>query len=103
MPETGVRILLCCPKGAGLSLMMESLTAKAARKVGLPVARLHHGSIREGAKTAGQFDLVLCPARLARQLDAWKGQVEVAGLKNPLSDEELEAALLHWMQTHTQS
>lgn len=91
--RSGIRILICCPNGAGLSLMMRSMVQKAADQAGLPVARLQHGSIREGVKIAGAFDLVLCPAELVPQLKGWQGQITVIGLRNPLSRRELEDRL----------
>ena len=79
---------------------MTARTARAARKLGFPVARLHHGSIREGVRTAGEYDLVICPARLAGALRGWQGRVTVAGLQDPLSDEALEGVLRAWLRDH---
>lgn len=73
--------------------MMESMVRTAAQKLGLPIQRLHHGSIREGVRRAGEFDLVLCPRELTAQLSPWQGQVQVIGLNNPLSRRELEEKL----------
>ena len=73
--------------------MMESMVRTAAQKLGLPIQRLHHGSIREGVRRAGDFDLVLCPRELTAQLSPWQGQVQVIGLNNPLSRRELEEKL----------
>lgn len=95
---TGVRVLICCPNGAGVSLMMESMVRTAAQKLGLPIQRLHHGSIREGVRRAGEFDLVLCPRELTAQLSPWQGQVAVIGLNNPLSRRELEEKLTAYMK-----
>ena len=85
----GLRILLCCPNGAGISLMLESMVQTAARQLGCPIQQLYHCSIREGQKIAGAFDLVLCHQFLVPQLDPWVGQVTVLGLNNPLSPREL--------------
>ncbi|MGM9593420.1 MAG: PTS sugar transporter subunit IIB [Candidatus Onthomonas sp.] len=95
---TGIRLLICCPNGAGVSLMMESMVRTAAQKLNLPIQRLHHGSIREGVRRAGEFDLVLCPRELTAQLSHWQGKVQVIGLNNPLSRRELEEKLAAYMQ-----
>lgn len=86
---TGLRILVCCPNGAGISLMLESMVQSAARQIPFPIQTLHHGSIREGRRVAGAFDLVLCPQSLVPQLDIWQGTVTILGLENPLSPREL--------------
>lgn len=78
--------------------MMESMVRTAAQKLGLPIQRLHHGSIREGVRRAREFDLVLCPRELTAQLSPWQGQVAVIGLNNPLSRRELEEKLTAYMK-----
>lgn len=95
-----IRILICCPNGAGVSLMLETMVKKTAGQLGLPLAQLRHCSIREGAKIAGDFDLVLCPRELAPTLADWQGRVTVIGLNNALSRRELEERLGDFWNAH---
>lgn len=96
----GIRILICCPNGAGVSLMLETMVKKAASQLHLPLAQLCHCSIREGAKRAGDFDLVLCPRELAPMLSDWQDRVTVIGLNNALSRRELEERLRAFWAEH---
>lgn len=88
-----LRILICCPNGAGTSLMLAAMVKQAANSMGMPVEQLYHCSIREGAKIAGRFHLALCPKELVPQLECWKGQVQMIGLNNPFSPRELKERL----------
>lgn len=88
-----LRILICCPNGAGTSLMLEAMVKKATGALGLPTEELYHCSIREGVKIASRFHLILCPKELAPQLEPWKGQAQIIGLENPFSPRELEERL----------
>lgn len=97
---TGIRILICCPNGAGVSLMLETMVRRASVQLGLPLGRLCHCSIREGAKIAGDFDLVLCPRELAPMLSGWQDRVTVIGLNNALSRRELEERLGDFWNAH---
>ncbi|MCC8128443.1 MAG: hypothetical protein LIO51_00665 [Clostridiales bacterium] len=90
---SGLRVLVCCPNGAGVSLMMESMLRRVAAELGLELSRLDHGSILQGAKTAGAYDLVLCPAELVPHLRDWEGQADIIGLNNPLSRREMRERL----------
>ncbi len=99
---SGLRVLVCCPNGAGVSLMMESVLRRVAAELGLELARLDHGSICQGAKTAGAYDLVLCPAELVAHLRDWEGQADIIGLNNPLSRREMRERLTAYCEGQMQ-
>ncbi|MCC8181572.1 MAG: PTS ascorbate transporter subunit IIB [Clostridiales bacterium] len=99
---SGLRVLVCCPNGAGVSLMMESVLRKVADRSGLELAQLCHSSIQQGEKTAGEYDLVLCPAELAPRLKDWESRVDIIGLKNPLSRREMQERLTAYCQSKAQ-
>lgn len=89
------KILVACANGAGTSLMMKMSVQKAADRLGLPVDDLHHCSLSEGVSSARQYDIVFAPLNFVNMYeDAAKAGVMVIGLRNVLSDKEVEEKLV---------
>lgn len=89
------KILVACANGAGTSLMMKMSVQKASDRIGLKVDNIHHCSISEAVSSARQFDIVFAPLNFVDMYeDAKKAGVLVLGLRNVLSDKEVEERMM---------
>lgn len=90
-----VSILACCANGSGTSLMMKMTLEKCIKNMDLKVSKQHHCSLSEGKNTATNYDIVLCPLNFKDMFkDAEAKGVKVVGLKNVMSQKEMEEKLL---------
>jgi PTS system ascorbate-specific IIB component len=90
-----MKILVSCANGAGTSLMMKMSVEKAVKRLGLPVQYIHHCSLAEGKSSAANYDVVLCPLNFIEMFkDADSRGVSVIGLRNVMSDKEVEEKLI---------
>ena len=89
------RILVACANGAGTSLMMKMTAERVTKKLGMGVADIHHCALSEGVSVARQYDIVLSPLNFVNMYDAAANAgVTVIGLRNVLSDAEMEQHLV---------
>lgn len=89
------KILVACANGAGTSLMMKMTAERVTKKLGMGVADIHHCALSEGVSSARQYDIVFAPLNFKNMYDeAEKVGVTVIGLRNVLSDKEMEEALV---------
>lgn len=90
-----LNILVCCANGAGTSLMMKMTTEKVIKSLAIKVGKVHHCSLCEGKSAAPQFDVVFCPLNFIDMFkDAKEKGVTVIGLKNVMSQKEMEEKIL---------
>ena len=87
------KILVACANGAGTSLMMKMTAERVTKKLGIDVAEIHHCALSEGVSCARQYDVVFSPLK-DMYADAERQGVTVIGLRNVLSDVEMEKALV---------
>ncbi len=88
------KILVACANGAGTSLMMKMSVQRACDRMGLRVDNIHHCSLSEGVSSATQFDIVFAPLNFVDMYQQAANQgVMVIGLRNVLSDQEVEEKL----------
>lgn len=74
--------------------MAKMTCEKVVKKLGLNVGKIHHCSISEGKSQAIQFDVVFCPQNFVDTFAMAKAKgVHVIGLKNVLSQDEMEQKL----------
>ena len=89
------KILVACANGAGTSLMMKMTAERVTKKLSMGVADIHHCALSEGVSSARQYDIVFAPLNFKNMYDeAEKAGVTVIGLRNVLSDKEMEEALV---------
>ena len=89
-----LNILVACANGAGTSLMMKLTCEKVIKSLGIKVGKIHHCSLSEGKSAATQYDVVFCPLNFISMFkDAEAKGVHVIGLKNVLSQAEMEEKL----------
>ena len=68
---------------------------KAVKRLKLPVQNIHHCSLAEGKSSAVNYDLVLCPLNFVEMFkEAANKGVNVIGLRNVMSDKEVEEKLI---------
>ena len=92
--HTKAKILVACANGAGTSLMMKMTAERVTKKLGMGVADIHHCALSEGVSVARQYDIVFSPLNFVNMYDsAAKAGVTVIGLRNVLSDAEMEQHL----------
>lgn len=89
-----IKILICCASGSGTSQLMAITAQKAWKKRGPMAANVKHCPIAEGKSSARNYDLVLTSPAFIKMFDSAKAAgVNVYPLKNPLSQDEIIAAL----------
>ena len=86
--------LVSCANGAGTSLMMKLTAEKVIKRNKIPCTKIHHCSLSEGKGQAKMFDVTLCPLAFIKEFSQSieSGKI-VIGLKNPISDKEMEEKL----------
>lgn len=85
-----MKILVACANGSGTSLMASMTAERVCKKFGLD-AQVHHTSLSEGKNTSVNYDVVFCPQNFANMFThAEERGVTVIGLRNVLSDKEME-------------
>lgn len=83
--------LVCCANGAGSSLMMKMTLQKVLNRSNIKVSKLHHCALSEGKSVCCQFDVILCAQNFIDMFaEAQKKGSKVIGLKNIMSDKEME-------------
>ncbi|WP_352403997.1 PTS sugar transporter subunit IIB [Kandleria vitulina] len=89
-----IKMMVCCASGAGSSLLMKMTTQKAIDNLGISVSDLHHCAISEAKSASLNYDVVLCARNFEHLFEeAKKKGVKVIGLKNVMSQKEIEAKL----------
>lgn len=90
-----ISILACCANGSGTSLMMKMTLEKVIKSLGVKTSKTHHCSLSEGKNTAMNYDVVFCPLNFKDMFkDAEAKGVHVIGLKNVMSQKEMEEKLI---------
>lgn len=88
------KFMVCCANGAGSSLMMKMTLQKVLKKLNVTPAALHHCALSEGKSAAANYDIVFCARNFASMFkDAEKKGTVVLGLRNIMSQPEMEKAL----------
>lgn len=88
------KFMVCCANGAGSSLMMKMTLQKVLKKLDVTPADIHHCALSEGKSAAANYDIVLCARNFTKTFaDAEKKGTIVLGLKNIMSDKEMEKAM----------
>lgn len=89
-----LKVLVSCANGAGTSLMAKMTAEKVFKKLNLQ-ATLHHCSISEGKSAASQYDVVLCSLNFVNMFkNAQDKGVKIIGLKNVMSQQEMEEKII---------
>lgn len=86
--------MVCCANGAGSSLMMKMTMMKVLNKHNITPGKVHHCALSEGKSAAAQYDVVFCARNFVNTFaDAKKKGTHVLGLRNIMSQQEMEKAL----------
>lgn len=90
-----MRVLVACGNGSGTSLMIRKTVEKAYKAKDVKITNIHHCAISEGKSTAKNFDVVFTPANFVKMFDqAAKKGVKIIGVKNPMSQKEIEERMV---------
>ncbi len=94
MAKDNLDFMVCCANGAGSSLMMKMTMQKVLDKLGIKPGKVHHCSLSEGKSAAPQYDVVFCAQNFTDMFkDAAKKGTKVIGLRNIMSQQEMEDKL----------
>ena len=86
-----MKILVSCANGSGTSMMMMRSVQKAFKRLNLPITQIEHTNLAEGKSTAKQYDMVFTTTNFVDMFkDAKEKGVQVIGVKNVMSDKEVE-------------
>lgn len=86
--------LVACANGAGTSLMMKLTADKVIKRNNINCTKIHHCSLSEGKGQAKMYDVTFCPLAFVKEFtQAINAGKIVVGLKNPMSDKEMEEKL----------
>ncbi|KAA9295729.1 MULTISPECIES: PTS sugar transporter subunit IIB [Aerococcus] len=86
------KVLASCGAGIGSSLIIKKKIQSVADKLGIEVD-ITHLSIGSAKSQANNFDVIFTLAGLKDNFDNVENQNKVIGLKNILSDAEIEEGL----------
>ena len=89
-----LRVIAACGNGMGSSQIIKMKITKVFKKLGIE-AKIDHNSVAVAVGTAMNYDVVVVSANFVRKFSnaAAKG-VKVIGIKNLLSEQEIEAAVI---------
>ena len=86
-----MNILVSCANGSGTSLMLMKSVKKAFERLGIKITKIEHTNIAEGTSTAKSYDIVFTPKNFLNMFDDAKAKgITVIGVKNVMSDKEIE-------------
>ncbi|MGL4677391.1 MAG: PTS sugar transporter subunit IIB [Brevinema sp.] len=86
-----MKVLVSCVSGMGSSQMIKMKINKVFTKLGL-VASIDHMSVGEAKSVANNYDVIFCSLVLVDNFKV-KDTTKVIGLKNLLSEVEIEDAI----------
>lgn len=85
-----LKVIAACGNGMGSSQIIKMKIEKVFKKLDIQVS-IHHTSIGEAKTQASNYDVVFCSEALKGNFDnAAKNGTKVIGLKNLLSEQEIE-------------
>ncbi len=87
-----IKILAACGAGIGSSLLIEKKIKAVCEKLGLE-AQVTHDSIGGSRSTMNQYDVIFTMAALAENLQDPSIKTPIVGLRNALSEKEIEAGM----------
>lgn len=86
-----MKVLVSCVSGMGSSQMIKMKINKVFSKLGL-TASIDHMSVGEAKSAANSYDVIFCSLALVDNFKV-KDTTKVIGLKNLLSESEIEEAV----------
>lgn len=88
-----INLLVCCGNGVGSSLLMKLKTESVLERYGVN-AKISHASLGEAESIGKNFSVILCPKVFDEKLNKFSDNSIIIGIKNVLSEEEIETALV---------
>ncbi len=87
-----MKVLVACLNGMGSSQMIKMKVSKVLKKLGID-ANVEHMSLGEAKTSARGYDAIFCSNALVENFNVDANQTKVLGLKNLLSEAEIEEAI----------
>lgn len=89
-----LKVIAACGSGMGSSQIIKMKIEKVFKKLGIQV-QIHHSSVGEAKTQASGYDVVFCSDALVSNFaQAAKSGTVVIGLKNLLSEQEIEEKIV---------
>ena len=83
-----LKVIAACGSGMGSSQIIKMKLEKVFKKLGLE-AEIYHTNVGDAKSQANNYDVVFCSASLVSNFNV-KETTKVIGLKNLLSEQEME-------------
>jgi len=87
-----VKVLAACGAGIGSSMLIKQKIQKVFDSLGIEV-EITHASVGSAKSEMAKYDMVFTLAALAETISVPGGKPAVIGLKNVLSEREIETAV----------
>lgn len=87
-----IKILAACGAGIGTSMLIQKKIAAVCASLGLE-AEVTHGSIGNSKSKMNKYDVIFTMAALAENLNDPSIKTPIIGLRNALSEQEIEAGV----------
>ncbi len=87
-----MKVLVACLNGMGSSQMIKMKVSKVLKKLGIE-ANVEHMSLGEAKTSARNYDAIFCSNALVENFNVDANSTKVLGLKNLLSEAEIEEAI----------
>ena len=84
-----LKVVAACGNGMGSSQIIKMKIAKVFKKLNID-ADIHHMSVGEAKSAASYYDVVFCSLSLVDNFKVRNNKPIVIGLKNLLSEQEIE-------------
>ena len=89
-----LRVIAACGNGMGSSQIIKMKITKVFKKLGIE-AKIDHNSVAVAVSSAMNYDVVVVSANFVGKFDnAASRGVKIIGIKNLLSEQEIEAAVI---------
>lgn len=92
------KVLVACGNGMGSSVLIGIKVGNVFRKLGLD-CEITHSSVGDAKTSVDNYDLVFCSTAFENDLSKHKDSVKIIGLKNLLSEKEIEEKLKETLAT----
>ena len=86
------KVLVACGNGMGSSVLIGIKVGNVFRKLSLD-CDITHSSVGDAKSSIDNYDLVFCSTAFENDLSKHKDNVKIIGLKNLLSEKEIEEKL----------
>lgn len=94
-----IKVLAACGAGIGSSMIIKNKIQNVFNSLGIE-AEITHASIGSAKSELERYDIIFTLAALAENISVSNSKTMVVGLKNVMSEKEIEAAVKKMLKTN---